>query len=98
MITIGITMLIVISLFLFLGGLLHIYGRMVSVTAVGDDLFPALALNNMPPYISIIFILALISALFPSADGAITALTSSFCIDLLGMQRNQEWDEAKKKK
>jgi Na+/proline symporter len=98
MITIGITMLIVISMFLFLGGLLHIYGRMVSVTAVGDDLFPALALNNMPPYISIIFILALISALFPSADGAITALTSSVCLDLLGMQRNQEWDEAKKKK
>jgi Na+/pantothenate symporter len=52
----------------------------------------------MPPYISIIFILALISALFPSADGAITALTSSFCIDLLGMQRNTQWDEAKKKK
>ncbi len=98
MITIGITMLIVISMFLFLGGLLHIYGRMVSVNAVGDDLFPALALNHMPPYLSIIFILALISALFPSADGAITALTSSFCIDLLGMQRNQEWDEAKKKK
>ena len=52
----------------------------------------------MPPYISIIFILALISALFPSADGAITALTSSFCIDLLGMQRNTEWAETKKKK
>jgi SSS family transporter len=98
MITIGITMLIVISMFLFLGGLLHIYGRMVSVNAVGDDLFPALALNHMPPYLSIIFILALISALFPSADGAITALTSSFCIDLLGMQRNQDWDEAKKKR
>jgi len=98
MITIGITMLIVISMFLFLGGLLHIYARMVNVTAVGDDLFPALALNHMPPYLSIIFILALISALFPSADGAITALTSSFCIDLLDMQRNQEWDEVKKKK
>jgi hypothetical protein len=52
----------------------------------------------MPPYLSIIFILALISALFPSADGAITALTSSFCIDIVGMQRNTQWDEAKKKK
>jgi hypothetical protein len=40
----------------------------------------------------------LISALFPSADGAITALTSSFCIDLIGMQRNAHWEEAKKKK
>jgi len=98
MITIGFTMLFVISLFLFLGGLLHLYAAQQNITAVGDDLFPLLALNHMPPYISIIFILALISALFPSADGAITALTSSFCIDLLGMQRNTEWDEAKKKK
>ena len=98
MITIGFTMLFVITLFLFLGGLLHLYAAQQNVTAVGDDLFPTLALNHMPPYLSIIFILALISALFPSADGAITALTSSFCIDLLGMQRNNSWDEARKKK
>lgn len=98
MITIGFTMLFVISLFLFLGGLLHLYAAQLNVTAVGDDLFPTLALQHMPPYLSIIFILALISALFPSADGAITALTSSFCIDIVGMQRNNQWDEAKKKK
>ena len=98
MVTIGFTMLFVITLFLFLGGLLNLFAAQQNVIAVGDDLFPTLALNHMPPYISIIFILALISALFPSADGAITALTSSFCIDLLGMQRNNTWDEAKKKK
>jgi hypothetical protein len=40
----------------------------------------------------------LISALFPSADGAITALTSSFCIDILGLQRNKDWSEAQQKK
>ena len=66
--------------------------------ATGDDLFPTLALNHMPPYLSIIFILALISALFPSADGAITALTSSFCIDILGLQRNKNLSEAEQKK
>lgn len=98
MITIGFTMLFVISLFLFLGGLLNLYAVQQNTSAVGDDLFPTLALQHMPPYLSIIFILALISALFPSADGAITALTSSFCIDILGMQRNTQWDEAKKKK
>ena len=98
MITIGFTMLFVISLFLYLGGLLNLYAAQNNIQAMGDDLFPNLAIFHMPPYISIIFILALISALFPSADGAITALTSSFCIDLLGMQRNTNWDEAKKKK
>ncbi len=97
MVTIGFTMLIAISLFLFLGGLLHLYAAKNNITATGDDLFPTLALNHMPPYLSIIFILALISALFPSADGAITALTSSFCIDILGLQRNKNWSEAQQK-
>ncbi|MCR6719090.1 MAG: hypothetical protein NVV59_02120 [Chitinophagaceae bacterium] len=63
-----------------------------------DKLFPALAMDHMPPIVSVIFIIALISALFPSADGAITALTSSFCIDIIGMQRREDWSDAKKKK
>jgi len=98
MVTIGFTMLTAIVLFLFLGGLLNLYAAQNNVTAVGDTLFPTLALHHMPSYISIIFILALISALFPSADGAITALTSSFCIDMIGMQKKIDWDESKKKK
>jgi len=40
----------------------------------------------------------LISALFPSVDGAITALTSSFCIDILGFERNQDKSEEEKTK
>ena len=36
--------------------------------------------------------------LFPSADGAITALTSSFCIDILGLQRNKNLTEAQQSK
>jgi Na+/proline symporter len=67
-----------------------------NVTA--DKLFPAIALEHMPPVVSVIFIIALISALFPSADGAITALTSSFCIDILGMQRKKDWTDKQKKK
>jgi Na+/proline symporter len=98
MITLSIIMVVVIFLFLFLGGLLHLYGTEQGVTAVGDQLFPELALNYMPTAVSIIFIIALISALFPSADGAITALTSSFCIDILGMQRKAAWDEARRKR
>lgn len=114
--TLGFIMLIVISLFLVLGGLLHLYadslgairsidantGKTIymlnGVNAGGDNLFPVIALNYLPPAIGIIFIIALISALFPSADGAITALTSSFCIDILGMKRRLDWTEAEKKK
>ncbi len=66
--------------------------------ATGDKLFPVIALDHMPPVVSVIFIIALISALFPSADGAITALTASFCIDILGMQRKAGWSDEKKKR
>ncbi len=65
---------------------------------LGDNLFPQIAFNYLPPIIGIIFILGLISALFPSADGALTALTSSFCIDIIGLKRNETWNEKHKKK
>lgn len=98
MVTLGFILLGVISLFLYMGGLLHLYGAQESVASAGDQLFPDIALNHMPPFISIIFIVALISALFPSADGAMTALTSSLCIDIFGMKERKEWDDKKKEK
>ncbi|HJT73921.1 MAG TPA: sodium:solute symporter [Chitinophaga sp.] len=98
-VTLGFIMLVVIMLFLFLGGLLYLYAESINVTAAADRLFPTLALDSarMPPAISIIFIIALISALFPSADGAITALTSSFCIDILGIQQRKDLTEKQRK-
>lgn len=98
MVTLGFILLGVISLFLYMGGLLHLYGAQESVMSAGDQLFPDIALNHMPPFISIIFIIALISALFPSADGAMTALTSSLCIDIFGMRERTQWDDGKKEK
>lgn len=66
---------------------------------MGDDLFPALSLEgHFPIFISVIFIIGLISALFPSADGALTSLTSSFCVDLLKMNDNEKLTEKQKKK
>lgn len=104
------TMVIVNLLFLTLGGLLYLY--MIQKGAfyqdktflfngkniIGDDLFPTIALFHLPQTISIIFIIALISALFPSADGALTALTSSFCIDILGIKRKTDLSESAQKK
>jgi Na+/proline symporter len=85
-------------LFLLLGGLLYLYASNKGLDVKGDDLFPTIALQYLPPAIAIIFIIGLISALFPSADGAITALTSSFCIDILGIQRNTQLSEAQQSK
>jgi Na+/proline symporter len=97
-ISMSLVLMVVILIFLFLGGLLYLYADQLHLNVNGDKLFPTLALEHMPSFVSIIFIIALISALFPSADGAITALTSSFCIDILGMQRRTDIDEKQKKK
>ena len=94
----AITLATVIVIFLFLGGLLYLYAENLNIDVSGDKIFPVLAMEHMPPVVSVIFIIALISALFPSADGAITALTSTFCIDIIGIQRRSDLNEAAQKK
>lgn len=86
-------------LFLLLGALLWLkLGQMgIEAPAKSDDLFPMLALEHFPQWIGLLFIVGLISALFPSADGALTALTASTCIDLIGI-RDRGWDEAKQRR
>jgi Na+/proline symporter len=96
--TFSVIMAVVNFLFLLLGGVLYFYAQTNNITAKGDDLFPTIALHYMPQAISIIFIIGLISALFPSADGALTALTSSFCIDILGLKRRDGLTESQKRR
>jgi Na+/proline symporter len=86
-------LVVVLSSFLFLGGLLYLYAPIAGVSATGDKIFAAVVMGHLPAAVQIIFLIALISALFPSADGAITALTSTFCIDILGIQRRADLSE-----
>ena len=92
-VTLSLILIFVNFLFLFLGGALYLYAQTHGLELKGDDLFPSLALKHFPPIMGLIFIIALISALFPSADGAITALTASYCLDILGIQRNKNLSE-----
>ncbi len=80
---------VVVFIFLLLGGLLTLNAQKAGLAAAGDDLFPQFAVNAAPFAITVCFLIGLISALFPSADGALTALTSSFCIDILGIQKGE---------
>lgn len=98
MLSFSVVMALVNFLFLFLGGLLYLFAESRGIKVPADDLFPTVALQFMPTAVSIIFIIGLISALFPSADGALTALTSSYCIDIIGLKRREDWDEKKRKK
>jgi Na+/proline symporter len=86
-------LVVVLSSFLFLGGLLYLYAPVAGVSATGDKIFPAVVMGHLPASVQIIFLVALVSALFPSADGAITALTSTFCIDILGIKRRDDLSE-----
>jgi Na+/proline symporter len=99
MITFCFVLLVANFIFLFLGGLLYLYANAKGITAAKDDLFPMIAVKSgLPFYITVCFIIGLISAVFPSADGALTALTSSFCIDILGIRRNKNMTEKQQKR
>lgn len=91
-------LMIVNFLFLFLGGILYLYASTNNITVPPDDLFPTIALSNaFSGATGILFIIALISALFPSVDGAITSLTSCFCIDILGINKKEGTEQEKKR-
>jgi Na+/proline symporter len=97
--TMSTILVLVNALFLLLGAVLHIYAANAGLTAKGDDLFPAIALSDsFSGTIGVIFIIALISALFPSVDGAITSLTSSFCIDMLDFNKLEGSEKSKRRK
>ena len=74
-------------LFLSLGALLYIYAGSVglAIPEASDQLYPSIALQNLPAVAGIAFVLGLIAAAYSSADSALTALTTSFCVDFLGM-------------
>lgn len=61
-----------------------------------DKLFPFLALNHLPAVVGVTFILGLIAAAYSSADSALTALTTSFCIDFLGFEKKEDGKWKKK--
>jgi Na+/proline symporter len=97
--TLASVLIVVNLLFLFLGGLLSLYASSKGLGIKGDDLFPHIALKEgFSKAFGIIFIIALISALFPSVDGAITALTSSYCLDIAQLPKKDYFNEKQKKR
>ena len=98
MMTFTAVLMVVNFLFLFLGGILYLYASANNISTAPDDLFPTIALSDtFSGSIGVLFIIALISALFPSVDGAITSLTSCFCIDIIGLNKSKEDEKAKKR-
>ena len=57
--------------------------------------FPVIAIRYLGPVAGIVFLIGLISAAFPSADGALTSLTTSVSIDFLGLEQRNISEKAK---
>ena len=90
----SITLVFVNLLFLALGALLYIYAetRGIAIPERTDDLFPMLALDHFPVMAGITFLLGITAASYSSADSALTALTTSFCVDFLGFKNEETLD------
>ena len=78
-------------LFLMLGVLLYEFAARVGIDATGDSLFPAVATSSfLPLIVGILFIVGLFSSAYSAAGSALTALTTSFTIDILAADKKIE--------
>lgn len=78
---------------LSLGLLLTVYAQKNGIDAHKDELFPILAKNHLGIGVFVFFLLGLIAAAYSSADSTLTALTTSFSIDILDIEK--KYDAAK---
>jgi len=84
-------------LFLLLGGALFVYAESKGVAlpmagdkVITDHVFPTLALNNFGTIAGIFFLLGITASSYASADSALAALTTGFCIDFLNFNKREE--------
>ncbi len=85
-------------IFLFLGASLYIYASSsgISIPVLTDDLFPMISIKYLGTFAGMTFIIGLIAAAYSSADSALTALTTSFSVDFLGIERRKNVSEKDK--
>ena len=100
MFSFSVVLMLVNFLFLFLGASLFLFVKFkgIEMPVRSDDLFPIIAIQHLGPLAGVVFMIGLISAAYPSADGALTSLTTSFSIDFLGMNKSGSLSEKQKEK
>ncbi|MFN0014047.1 MAG: sodium:solute symporter [Saprospiraceae bacterium] len=85
--------LVLINLaFLLLGALLYMYAGTLGIElpAKTDQLYPQIAFRHLDTAAGIFFVLGLIASTYASSDSALTALTTSFCVDFLNFEKKRE--------
>ena len=77
--------IVVIALFLLLGVYMYQFAALHGINASGDALFPAVTWSGaLPKVVGVLFVIGLVMAGFPAGGSALTALTTSFTVDILG--------------
>lgn len=91
MITYGLAFTPVNLLFLGLGALLLVYAGQHGITlpVVSDEILPMIASQHLGSAVLGLFTIGIVAAAFSSADSALAALTTSFCVDILGVEKNK---------
>ncbi|MDD4452900.1 MAG: sodium:solute symporter [Proteiniphilum sp.] len=86
-------------LFLCLGVLLLIFAEQnaIALPAISDNILPAIASEHLGSLVLGIFVVGIVAAAFSSADSALTALTTSFCVDILHMKTVSQTKEEERK-
>lgn len=84
-------LVIINFLFLVLGALLYMYAGSIGleIPARTDQLYPKIAFGHLDAVAGIFFILGLIGSTYASSDSALTALTTSFCVDFLNFEKGK---------
>lgn len=92
-----VTLVFVNFMFLSLGVLLYVYAQRegIAIPTRTDDLYPMLALNHLGLLVGITFLLGITAATYASADSALTALTTSFCVDFMNVENRPETERSK---
>ncbi|WP_298898863.1 sodium:solute symporter [uncultured Psychroserpens sp.] len=99
MVSFSVILVFVNILFLTLGLLLTQYATQHGIIAKKDDLFPTIAmLPEIGVVTSAFFLLGLIAAAYSSADSALTSLTTSFCIDIIELDKKPKEDQKRVRK
>ena len=85
LITSGLLQIPVIFLFLCLGVLMYLFAAKEGISEIGDTLFPAVATGGyLPAAVGVLFVIGLVSCAYSAGGSALTALTTSFTVDILG--------------
>ncbi len=92
---------VVVFVFLALGSLLYAYVELnhIALPAKADDLYPMLATQgHFGTIVAFLFVMGITAASFASADSALTALTTSFCVDILDIKEREKEKQEKTRK